>query len=68
MPNAVLFHSALAALGLRPGVLIVSRRRLRKAGHTVTTPDLYNEDLVMVPGYFAVLTLVLMMGMVLTRA
>ena len=38
MAEAVLFHSVL---GLRPGV-IAAADRLRAAGHTVHTPDLFD--------------------------
>ena len=40
MAHVVLFHSAL---GLRPGVQHFAGE-LRKAGHTVTVPDLYNGE------------------------
>ena len=40
MAHIVLFHSAL---GLRPGVQHFADE-LRKAGHTVTAPDLYNGE------------------------
>src|ERR687888_1936514 len=41
MAQIVLFHSAL---GLRPGVL-ASADRLRAAGHTVHTPDLFDGEI-----------------------
>lgn len=41
MANIVLFHSAL---GLRPGVQQFADE-LRKAGHTVTTPDFYKGEI-----------------------
>ncbi len=40
MAHIVLFHSAL---GLRPGVQHFADA-LRKAGHAVTTPDLYDGE------------------------
>jgi dienelactone hydrolase len=40
MAEVVLFHSVL---GLRPGV-IAAAERLRAAGHTVHTPDLYDGE------------------------
>ena len=40
MAHVILFHSVL---GLRPGVHNFAEQ-LRKAGHTVTTPDLYNGE------------------------
>jgi dienelactone hydrolase len=40
MAEMVLFHSVL---GLRPGV-IAAAERLRAAGHTVHTPDLYDGE------------------------
>jgi len=40
MAEVVLFHSVL---GLRPGVLSAAER-LRAAGHTVHTPDLFDGD------------------------
>ncbi len=40
MAHVVLFHSAL---GLRPGVQHFARE-LQKAGHSVTTPDLYDGE------------------------
>ena len=40
MAEVVLFHSVL---GLRPGV-ITAAERLRAAGHTVHTPDLYDGE------------------------
>lgn len=40
MAQVILFHSAL---GLRPGVNSFAEQ-LRKAGHEVTTPDLYNGE------------------------
>jgi dienelactone hydrolase len=40
MAEVVLFHSVL---GLRPGV-ITAADRLRAAGHTVHTPDLYDGE------------------------
>lgn len=40
MAHVILFHSAL---GLRPGVHSFAEQ-LRKAGHTVTTPDFYNGE------------------------
>ena len=41
MAEVVLFHSVL---GLRPGVISASER-LRDAGHTVHTPDLFDGDI-----------------------